>query len=110
VCRRCPLLLLLGFRMLETWWFLCIRRTECVHKVPIVVIAWISYVGYLVVLWIRGNECVHKVSIVVIACIIVSPDQNIALTFHSKIVFLSVYGSKIAIIMVYAVLIIRDGK
>ena len=41
VCTRCPLLLLLGSSMLETWWFLWIRGTECVHKVPIVVIAWI---------------------------------------------------------------------
>ena len=55
VCKRCPLLLLLGSRMLETWWFLWIRGTECVHKVSIVVIAWISYVGNVVVFMDRGN-------------------------------------------------------
>ena len=62
VCTRYSLLLLLGPRMLETWWFL----------------------------WIRGTECVHKVFIVVIACIILSRNQNIAVTFQSKIMFLSV--------------------
>jgi hypothetical protein len=52
VCTRYSLLLLLGSRILETW-FVCIRGTECVHKVFIVVIAWISYIGNVVF-------CVHK--------------------------------------------------
>ena len=41
-------------------------------------------------LWIRETECAHKVSIVVIDCII-SRNQNIAVTFHSKIMFLCVH-------------------
>jgi len=47
---------------------------------------------------------------IVIACIILSPNQSIALTLNSKTMFLSVNRSKIAIIMVSVVLIIRDGK
>ena len=52
----------------------------------------------------------HKVPIVVTAWIILSRNQNIAVTFHSKIMFLSVYRSKITVIMVSVVLIIQDGK
>jgi len=53
---------------------------------------------------------VHKVYIVVIACIILPPNQSIALTFNSKTMFLNVNRSKIAIIMVSVALIIRDGN
>ena len=45
VCTRCPLLLLIGSRMLETWWFLWIRETECVHKMSFVVIE--NVVGFM---------------------------------------------------------------
>ena len=55
MCTNYPLLLLLGSRMLETWWFLCIRETECVHKVSIVAIALISYVGNVVVFMCQRN-------------------------------------------------------
>jgi len=49
VCTRCPLLLLIGSSMLETWQFLWIRETECVRKVSIVVIDWILYAGNVAV-------------------------------------------------------------
>jgi len=41
--------------MLETWQFLWIRKTECVHKVSIVVIDWISYVGNVAVFMDQRN-------------------------------------------------------
>jgi hypothetical protein len=62
VCTNYQLLSLLGSRMLETWWHL----------------------------FIRGTACVHTVSVVAIACIILSRNKNIAVLFHSKIMFLSV--------------------
>ena len=55
VCTRCRLLLLLGSHMLETWWFLWIRETECVHEVSTVAIALISYVGNVVVFVVQRN-------------------------------------------------------
>ena len=51
----------------------------------------------------------HKVYIVVIAWII-SPNKCISVTFSSKIMFLSVNRSQIIIIMVSVVLIIRNDK
>jgi len=39
----------------ETEQFVCIRGTECVHKVFIVVVAWISYVGNVVVFMDQRN-------------------------------------------------------
>jgi hypothetical protein len=59
----------------------CIRETECVPKVVIIVIAWILDLGNITL----------------------SRNQNIAVKFHSP-------RSKIAIIMVSVVLIIRDVK
>ena len=58
------------------------------HKVFIVVITWITKVGNITL----------------------SRNQNTAVKFRSQFIFLSVYRSKIAIIMISVVLIIRDDK